>query len=58
MLNSDEDPKAKSGNPTEMALLKYIDANNINVVDYRTKNSKPLFQSPFTSSRKRMSKIF
>ena len=56
-LNSDEDPKSNSGNPTEMALLKYLDYNDLNVVDYRKQFDKPLFQVPFNSSRKRMSKI-
>ena len=35
VLNSIEDPKKKDGNPTEMALLKYIDICGINVVEYR-----------------------
>ena len=37
ILNSNEDPKKPDGNPTEMAILKYLDACDLDVVGYRNK---------------------
>ena len=56
ILNSNDDPKKEEGNPTEMAILKYIDQNDIDVVEYREKY-KRLFSAPFSSDRKRMSTV-
>lgn len=56
VLNSVEDPKKKDGNPTEMAILKYLNYCNFDVVDYRLKHSKH-FQANFSSDRKRMSTV-
>lgn len=56
IANSIEDPTQKKGNPTEMAMLKYLMACGVNVVGQRT----PMViakQEPFTSDRKRMSTI-
>lgn len=55
-LNSLEDPNAKKGNPTEMALLKYISSSGINVLALRDQFKK-YFQATFSSDRKRMSTI-
>lgn len=57
-MNSDEDPAAKSGNATEMALLKYFHLLDFEVVQYREYFDKHLHVSnPFNSNRKRMSKV-
>lgn len=56
VLNSVEDPKKKDGNPTEMAILKYLNYLNIDVVEYRHKFTK-YFQANFSSDRKRMSTV-
>ncbi len=37
ILNSREDPTQKIGNPTEMALLKYFNLLNLNVLEFRNK---------------------
>lgn len=55
-LNSLEDPAKKEGNPTEMAILKYLHLNNIPVVAHRQDFPKS-FQATFTSDRKRMSTV-
>lgn len=56
ILNSTEDPEKKDGNPTEMAILKYLKKCNINIVDYRKIGEKK-FEASFSSDRKRMSTI-
>ena len=56
VLNSVEDPNKKDGNPTEMAILKYINACKFDVVGYRNKFHK-YFQANFSSDRKRMSTV-
>lgn len=35
LLNSDDDPDSKNGNPTEMALLKYFSFLEFNIKDFR-----------------------
>jgi Ca2+-transporting ATPase len=35
ILNSTEDPSKKQGNPTELAMLKYLAKCGINVLSYR-----------------------
>ena len=58
ILNSVEDPKKKSGNPTEMAILKYFHLNDFDVVQYRNNfRNNIIAQAPFSSDRKRMSTI-
>jgi len=56
VLNSVEDPNKKDGNPTEMAILKYLNYCEFGVVDYRTQFHKH-FQATFSSDRKRMSTV-
>lgn len=56
VLNSNEDPKKKDGNPTEMAILKYMKSCDFDIVGYR-KNFNRVFQGVFSSDRKRMSTI-
>lgn len=56
VFNSLEDPTQKRGNPTEMALLKYIMGCNMDVLNLRSKGNKD-FQATFSSDRKRMSTI-
>ena len=56
VCNSLEDPKKKGGNPTEVAILRYLDKCDINVVERREK-AEHLFQATFSSDRKRMSTI-
>jgi len=56
VLNSLEDPNAKKGNPTEMAMLKYVQGCGFDVVKTRA-SFKTRFQATFTSDRKRMSTI-
>lgn len=56
LLNSLEDPSAKRGNPTEMAMLKYLHGLGIEVLKQRA-SVKILYQATFTSDRKRMSTI-
>lgn len=55
-MNSLDDPKKKGGNPTEIALLRYLDRCGIDVVEQR-KTCEKLFGAPFSSDRKRMSTI-
>jgi len=55
-LNSLEDPNSKRGNPTEMALLKYLMGCGVNVVAMRDQ-FKTYFQATFSSDRKRMSTV-
>lgn len=58
ILNSVEDPKKNSGNPTEMAILKYFHLNDFDVVQYRNNfKNNVVAQAPFSSDRKRMSTI-
>lgn len=56
VLNSVEDPNKKDGNPTEMAILKYLNFCGLDVVDYRTKFERH-FRADFSSDRKRMSSV-
>ena len=56
IANSLEDPTQKKGNPTEMAILKYIQSCGVDVVKQR-ESLKKVFQATFTSDRKRMSTI-
>ncbi|MCP5019832.1 MAG: HAD-IC family P-type ATPase [Ketobacter sp.] len=56
ILNSLDDPTKKEGNPTEMAILKYMHASGVDVVNYRNQ-FKVDFQANFSSDRKRMSTI-
>lgn len=56
LMNSTEDPNKKDGNPTEMAILKYLMKCNVDVVAERDKGTK-LFEASFSSDRKRMSTI-
>jgi Ca2+ transporting ATPase len=56
VYNSLEDPTQKRGNPTEMALLKYMMMCKVDVLAKRAEVKK-LFQATFTSDRKRMSTI-
>jgi Ca2+ transporting ATPase len=55
-FNSLDDPKKKGGNPTEVALLKYLDRCGIDVLERRNSAEK-IFGAPFSSDRKRMSTI-
>ncbi len=54
ILNSTEDPSKKQGNPTELALLKYLAKCGVNVLQYRQNGTK-IFEASFSSDRKRMS---
>ena len=54
--NSTEDPGKKSGNPTEMAILKYLQKCEVDVLSYRQKAEK-IFEASFSSDRKRMSSV-
>ena len=56
VYNSLEDPTQKRGNPTEMALLKYMMNCKIDVLSKRSEVKK-IYQATFTSDRKRMSTI-
>jgi Ca2+ transporting ATPase len=56
VLNSLEDPTAKRGNPTEMAMLKYLHGCGVEVLKLRA-SFKSRFQATFTSDRKRMSTV-
>ena len=56
VFNSNEDPTQKRGNPTEMALLKYIMMTKVDVLAKRDEATK-VFQATFSSDRKRMSTI-
>lgn len=54
--NSMEESLNQGGNPTEKAILKYLQLNQVNIQKYRKENM-PLKIIPFTSSRQRMSTI-
>lgn len=54
IYNSTEDPSKKQGNPTELAILKYLAKCGVNVLEHRTRGSK-VFEASFSSDRKRMS---
>lgn len=56
VFNSIENPAHKDGNPTELAMLKLLQLNKIEVLPYREKGER-IFQANFTSDRKRMSTI-
>ena len=56
IYNSNEDPSKKDGNPTEMAILKYLSKCGIDVLEHRKKAEK-IFEASFSSDRKRMSII-
>lgn len=55
-MNSNEDPNKTDGNPTEMAILKYLLKCKVEVLNERGKGEK-LFEASFSSDRKRMSTI-
>lgn len=55
-MNSNEDPNKIDGNPTEMAILKYLLKCKVEVLNERGKGEK-LFEASFSSDRKRMSTI-
>lgn len=54
--NSLDDPTKDSGNPTDMAILKYMMACNVSITQVRERHPK-IFMEPFTSNRKRMSTL-
>ena len=55
--NSLDDPNKENGNPTDLAILKYMLNNcGVDAVDVRSRYDK-VFMEPFTSDRKRMSTI-
>ena len=54
--NSTEDPTQKSGNPTDMAMLKYMLYCKVNALDERNKYTV-VTMFPFSSDRKRMSTL-
>ena len=54
--NSLDDPKESSGNPTDLAILKYMLACKVDAVETRKKYDK-INMEPFTSDRKRMSTL-
>ena len=56
IVNSLDNPHNKTGNPTELALLRYLDSTGIDVIERRGQAEK-LFGVPFSSDRKRMSTI-
>ena len=56
IFNSLDDPAKKNGNPTEVAILRFLDKSGINVVQYRETTEKN-FQATFSSDRKRMSTV-
>ena len=56
VFNSLDDPRKKGGNPTEVALLRYLDKCGIDVLQRRETGQK-VFGAPFSSDRKRMSTI-
>lgn len=55
-VNSVEDPTKESGNPTELAILRYLHFTGLNVTETRNEYTKD-FEAPFSSDRKRMSTI-
>lgn len=52
--NASDDPTQEKGNPTDLAILKYLLACGFNANEIRPKH-EVLFLEPFTSDRKRMS---
>lgn len=54
--NSLDDPAKESGNPTDLAILKYMNSCNSNALQIRGRYEKT-FMEPFTSDRKRMSTL-
>ena len=56
ILNSTEDPSKQQGNPTELALLKYLAKCGINILTHRQTGTK-IFEASFSSDRKRMSTV-
>jgi magnesium-transporting ATPase (P-type) len=54
--NSSAAPNQKSGNPTEMAIINYVDRCGIDIVGIRQKYKK-IADEPFSSDRKRMSTL-
>lgn len=54
--NSLDDPTKETGNPTDMAILKYMLECNSNAMEVRQRYHK-IFMEPFTSDRKRMSTL-
>lgn len=56
LINSLEDPSKDTGNPTEMAIIKYFFQNNFDAVEYR-KHFKITQTAAFNSDRKRMSTL-
>lgn len=56
IVNSLEDPSVKKGNPTELALLRYLQMCGADVLATRKLYAKQ-FQATFSSDRKRMSTI-
>lgn len=54
--NSKENPKDKSGNPTDLAILKYMLRRGKDALAIRKNYPVELFE-PFTSDRKRMSTL-
>lgn len=57
-MNSDENPNSKTGNPTELALLKFFSYQDFDIMEYRNNFPDKIFDAPFNSDRKRMSKIY
>jgi len=54
--NSTDDPDKESGNPTDLAMLKYMKGCQVSAVEVR-KQYPTEFMEPFTSDRKRMSTL-
>ena len=54
--NSLDDPSKESGNPTDQAILKYMNSCNSNALVIRGRYEK-IYMEPFTSDRKRMSTL-
>ena len=54
--NSTEDPTQKAGNPTDMAMLRYMLNCNVNALEERNKYTT-VTMFPFSSDRKRMSTV-
>ena len=54
--NSKENPKDRSGNPTDLAILKYMLRRGQDAIEIRKKYPAEFFE-PFTSDRKRMSTL-
>lgn len=55
-LNSSADPDNESGNPTELAIVRYMKSCGIEPVAYR-KRYTVIADEPFSSDRKRMSTL-